>query len=317
MGVAKRMLEDADDHPKPPPEAFKDESMSEIDNEWLQNASREQQVNAMRVWFLARYCDPAYDTPYSSDLGGYIYVSGGPYSPSDELVDRFAGVADEDAIQELADELYAMHFDEWAPTSLTYYVREEDVFVDERYQPTQRLEQRLQELKSVLTLSGDEQTKALARNIVYASIISALETFLWETVVYWVEHDESTVESFIKNHPIFRDEKIALGSIFDVVANLKIKVRSHLQHVVWHRWEQVAPLFKYGLSIVLPSVKQFEEAIQDRHDIVHRSGQTESGAPVVKMASEVEELSEKVLAFANKVDLSLSAKGFVESESKL
>lgn len=54
-----------------PDEAFSDLLTHEVDNDWLgsMQATNDQIANAMRRWFLERYCDPAVGTPYSSDMG--------------------------------------------------------------------------------------------------------------------------------------------------------------------------------------------------------------------------------------------------------
>lgn len=314
MSISKRMMEMEEDVPEPVAEAFTDREIAELDDSWLGEAEEADQINAMRVWFLARYCDPALETPYSSDAGGYIYVDGGPYDPFDELYGRFDGVVDEEVIQKLADELHDMHYEEWAPTRLTSYNQYEDVFVDERNQPTQRLEARLAQLRSVLALAGDDDAKAMSQNMIYASVISALETFLWETMVYWVEHSNQVVENLVKSHPTFRDRKISLGTIFDAIKTLKVDVRAHLQHVVWHRWEDVIQLYRHGLGVTLPSVRAFQGPLQARHDIVHRSGQTEDGQAVNKTEQDIDWLCIEVLRYANEVDPLIAGKNQEEIE---
>lgn len=72
-----------------PDEAFSDLLTNEVNNDWLgsMQATNDQIANAMRRWFLQRYCDPAI-APYSGD-GGYFYVNGGPYYAHDQLYSRF------------------------------------------------------------------------------------------------------------------------------------------------------------------------------------------------------------------------------------
>lgn len=49
-------------------------------------------VEEMMDWFMERYEDPAHGVPYNSELGGYIYVHGGPYDASEELQEAFPNV---------------------------------------------------------------------------------------------------------------------------------------------------------------------------------------------------------------------------------
>ena len=79
-----------DDRPELPTEAGNgDQHPFEPSDAWLQNAPPELQIEAMRRWFHARYEDPANQTPYSSQEGGYMFVFGGPYDPNDVIQERF------------------------------------------------------------------------------------------------------------------------------------------------------------------------------------------------------------------------------------
>jgi hypothetical protein len=290
-----------------PDEAFSDLLTHEVNNDWLgsMQATNDQIANAMRRWFLERYCDPAMETPYSSDMGGYFYVNGGPYDAHDQLFSRFEGLVDEGLIEAVADELVSDQGPDWAPTQLTYYRPDEDVFVDDRNEPTVRLEGRLGDINAVLGLGGDAFAEVTARNLVFASVISSLETFLWETLVYWVDHDEDVVRRLITDHPHFRNEDVKLHTILDIsdpIGFARTKIRSHMQTTVWHRWDKVASLYQFAFKIRIPSVEGFTEAIKIRHDIVHRSGQTVDGVEHAVTVDAISTLSAQVLAFANEMD---------------
>lgn len=299
-----------------PDEAFTDLDTHEVNDHWLasQAATNSQIVNAMHRWFHDRYCDPAYETPYSSEIGDYFYVNGGPYDAHEQLMARFEGLVHDDLIQALADHLVSVTGHEWAPTQLTYYNPNEDVFVEERNEPTVRLEQRLGEINAVLGLGGDAFAEVTARNLVFASVISSLETFLWETLVYWVESNEWVVRRLMKEHPFFRDQEIKLHAILDIndpIAFARTRIRSHLQTTVWHRWDKVSPLFQYGFNVRLPSVEGFVEPLKVRHDIVHRSGQSVEGVQRQVTEKEITDLTDLVKGFANELDeLIAQAKDF-------
>jgi len=293
--------------PEPPSDAYSDEHTREVNNDWLREAGNKDQVAAMAQWFLARFCHPAEETPYESSEGGYIWVYGGPYDAQEEIEGRFHGLVSSEVIDQTVELLQRDGIHEWAPTQLTYYDDFYDVDVDERNEPTRRLEARLMELRAVLGLQGSEEARRAARYLAYGGVIAALETFLWETMTYWIDHSEQTVKNLIVKYPRFRDQKINFGQIYDIKDRLVDKVKAHMQVVVWHRSDQVAPMFKYGLDVNLGFVG-FDKAIRKRHDIVHRSGHKVDGNPIVISDKEVEELAERVLVFANGVDKKIAAK---------
>lgn len=73
------------------------------------------QVPYLVFWFRSYFEDPAMETPYNSDEGGYLYIWGGPYDAADELWSEFEGFANEDAIELAVEEVQADGIFEWAP----------------------------------------------------------------------------------------------------------------------------------------------------------------------------------------------------------
>jgi hypothetical protein len=295
-----------------PPEAFTPWDVDgpfEPQDHWLRTARRDHQVIAVRAWFLDRFCDPAHNTPYSGSEGGYQFIHGGPYDPADVLPDRFARVVDDDVIQEVIDELRQQVGNEWAPVQASVpddYDDDYGVIVETSGQPLARLRERLAQSKQVLTLQGHFSAQLLARNLAFASVITSLESFLWETVTYWVDHDDATIINIITKIPVFRDQPLKLGQIFEKRETLKNDIKAYLQNLVWHQWNKVAPLFTLGLGIESPGFNQFEDALIKRHDIVHRSGFSKTGEQIGLNSTEIEALCEQIVRFAVEVNEKLA-----------
>lgn len=285
----------------------------DIDDGWLRLANDESKLTAMRVWFLSRYCDPAEETPYNGREGGYLFVQGGPYDPGEVIPHRFGHIVSEELLGDVIDEMHDEHGDQWAPVDhgppdeYEYEFDERfDLALLSREEPLHRLRDRLRQIQMILTLQGNSAARELAEKLVFGAVIGALEAFLWETVSYWVENDDQALRDIVTKLPKFKDETFKLGEIFDRQANLKNHVQGYLQNVVWHRWDQVAPLFKTGLGIELDSTKVFQEALVKRHDIVHRSGHDKLGAPVMVTVKEIQDLCGSVDAFAAQIESRLA-----------
>ena len=297
-----------------PPEAF---STWDVDgpfdpqDHWLETAQKDHQLIAIRAWFLARYCNPVRNTPYNGREGGFQFINGGPYDPADILPNRFSRAVDDDVIQEVIDELHQEVGGERAPVQSRIpaeYDEDYGVTIEESGQPFVRLHDRLEQSKQVLTLQGNFAAQYLARNLAFGSVITSLESFLWETVTYWVDHDDTVLKNIVTQIPVFRDETIKLGQIFEKRETLKNDVRAYLQNLVWHQWNKVAPLFKLGLEIDIPGFKQFEAALIKRHDIVHRSGFTKTGERVDVNVIAIETLCDQIIRFASEVSDKLAVR---------
>src|SRR5471030_16524 len=305
-------LDDGSERDNLPPEAFARFASEPVDigDGWLRLASDDEKLTAMRAWFRARFCDPAEETPYNSREGGYLFIHGGPYDPGEVLPQRFRHIVDVELIDEVVDEMFDEHSDQWAPVDFgppdDYFDERFDLSFLSREEPLRRLRERLLQTQLILTLQGNSAARELAEKLVFGAVIGALEAFLWETVSYWVENDASALRDMVTKLPKFRDEPIKLGEMFDRQAGLKSHVQGYLQNVVWHRWEQVAPLFKVGLGIELDSTKVYQDALVKRHDIVHRSGHDKNGVAVVVTPQEIQELCAAVEVFCVNIESRLA-----------
>lgn len=255
---------------------------------------------AMIEWFTARYCDPAEDTPYNGREGGYQFIHGGPYDPADELFERFGDVIDEAVIQDAVDHLHAEVGDEWAP--VRGYEEDFDVQVDARDEPAENLARRIAEAQQVLLLKGSVQAERLAVHLAYSAIITALETYLWETLVYWIDADERVLQGLVTEFDDFKSRNVKLGEIFKRRAGLKAEIRAHLQGFVWHRWADVARMYKAAFGFDPPSFDDLEGPLLKRHDIIHRNSQTRDGQAVVILPADVEALAGVVERFAAELE---------------
>jgi hypothetical protein len=301
-----------------PPEAHANAEGQPFDPDdgWLRTAEPNQQLIAMREWFLARYCDPVHDTPYDGGEGGYLFIHGGPYDPADEIPTRFARSVSDDLIDEVVDEMHAQHDDQWAPVHWDppeEYDARYDLHIVTVSEPLRRLRERLQQSQQVLSLQGDAEARSLAEKLVFGAAIGALEAFLYETVAFWVETDDTVMRDCITKLPAFKDEQMKLSDIFDRQAGLKNHVKGYLQNLVWHKWDKVVPLFKHGLGIALPSMKVFDGALLKRHDIVHRSGHDKRGEPTVVTVDEIADLCFRIERFGAEVDRLLESRRIIQS----
>jgi hypothetical protein len=284
----------------------------EPEDQWLAAAEPELAQEAMRTWFLSRYCDPAIGTPYNGAEGGYSYIHGGPYTADDELYSRFGDICTEDTIRAVIDDIESDGIDEWAP--IHYDDRDEEyddrfaLALQEGSEPLRRLRERLQQSQQVLSLQGSAEAMALAQKLVFSSVIGALEAFLYEIAYFWIDTDEDVLRALVVGLPSFREEKISVADLFTRHAGIKDHVKGHLQNLVWHRWDKVALIFKHAFSIRLPSTKHFEAPLLKRHAIVHRSGHDKHGAPVTVTAEEIGNLCRKIEAFAEDLDTRISSR---------
>jgi hypothetical protein len=81
----------------------------------LREKSRSKVVELMVEWFLENFEDPAENTPWDGETGGYIYIWGGPYDAREELEEAFGDAATEQALEKATNEIEDKGYD-WAPS---------------------------------------------------------------------------------------------------------------------------------------------------------------------------------------------------------
>jgi hypothetical protein len=303
---------DFDEHPQLPPEAGKQTSQGfELDDEWFAKAEPELRKEAMRAWFLSRFCDPANDTPYNSEEGGYLYIHGGPFEADDQISSRFGDLASENEIQEVVEDVESDGIYEWAPVHHEYddYDEQFALALEQKDEPLTRLKERLAQSQQILTLQGNADAMNLAQKLVFSSAIGALEAYLYEVAYFWVDTHADALQSLVEGLPEFREQKIPLSELFKRHAGIKNHAKGYLQNLVWHRWKKVASVFRHALSVELPSTAAFEGPLLKRHDIVHRSGHDKDGAPVTVTAAEIADLCAVIREFADELNSRIEAKG--------
>jgi len=294
-----------------PNEAFTEKD-HEVDNNWLTSlqATELHIKDAMRRWFLARFCHPAQAGYEYSDQTGYLFLDGGPFNAQEELFNRFQGYVDESLISKAAEELADESGEYWAATALTKYRKDEDVDVDERSDTMQRLDFRISRLQDILQLEGDIVAETAARNLVYAAVFSALETFLWETLVYWIEVDSRVMRNLLSHHPVFKEKTFSYDDVLDskdLVGDAKIAIRTHLQNTVWHRWDRASKLYSIAFRMEFPDPFELEGPLKIRNDIVHRSGiSVEADQERIVTWQEVHDLCRVVRNFANLLEQNIA-----------
>jgi hypothetical protein len=293
-----------DDYPDLPDEAGTNTGSGfEPNDEWLLSAPQHLRHEAMCQWFLSRYCDPANDTPYNGREGGYLYIHGGPYEAEDELYGRFGGLFDDEVLRAVIDDVEGEGIDEWAPIHaepdyddyFAFEVESEDL-------PYKQFLRSLSEVDSLNATSLDSENKRLLRQLIYSHLIAAFETYLSDTISYWVKSDEAVFKRFVFHCSEFKQEKLPLSNIFKRLEGLREKVEQYIQKTVWHRLDRVMPLFASALDIERPKIEQLMEHIVIRHDIVHRGGRTKDGNHVEITADKLAELRELVASFVEKIE---------------
>lgn len=301
-------FDDLDDRPELPPEAGDVNAFRfDPDDDWIKGAEEYLQIEAMRQWFYARYEDPAQQTPYSSEEGGYVFAWGGPYDPNDVIQERFSHVVPYEVMEKLIHELWMEVGDNWAPINpeMDYYDEALSFLVVDEKDPFQFFQNRLDQIDAVLAVACSPLASELIHQMAHSSLITALEAYLADTMAFWVRHDKEALRQFISCNKDFKQVSLNLNQLFERLDTLDDDVKQYLQSLIWHRLDKIKPMIQTGLGIVVPDIGELMKEVVIRHDIVHRAGRTRDGGVVSVSAEDVRRVRDMVHAFVQAIEKEL------------
>lgn len=299
------MLEKHIDYIDLPDEAFDDAEQTEIKNEWLEKASDEEKINAMKKWFLVNYYDPAENLPYISREGGYQWIYGGPYEINEELDDRFYSVVDgpliEQAIEELTNDYCCDEWAKWSDYNDANELYMDVYFSNIDFNPINKLKNNIKQTLDIVTKNSDE----IIINMSYSWIITLFEAFMWERTLLLLKERPDVEKSLVKNWDKLSKRTLTLETIFERSKTLSDEIKSVLSsELVWHRWREVKKLLGNGLRLNIEEIDfdPLQEKIDMRHHIIHRAGQDENGKKIIVTTDNIKELCSIVENIANSIE---------------
>ena len=230
----------------------------------------------MTYWFHEHYASPVEDTPYNSEEGGYQFVWGGPYEAKEELENRFSGIASDEAINQVAEELDDIS-DEWAgqPSEAAFDDWLFDVIgTSDAYLNSLHNALRTVELSMRVRVPSDLEQNFL--RMLYGNVISALEAYLFDFFVRALKRDPALVRILVEKNKDFQTRKIPLSEVFKQHEEIQTTIQEFLLGLSWHNLPRIEPLYKDVLGIAFDTGYKGNllPAIAVRHDIVHRNGKT-------------------------------------------
>lgn len=274
----------------------------------LSSLDEDTQTRVMEHWFNSHFENPAESTPYSSEEGGYVYIWGGPFDANDEIHNEFSGLVDEVLITKLANQLTS-ESDEWAPAeSIVNYesaLIQDIASITEFYHNFSRA---IIDIGTILNLETQGSQRDVLLRLIYANVITALETYLCDAFVNNIINKPGLLRRFVETTDDFKDSKINVSDLFREYDGILGKVQDFLGKVVWHRLSRVSSLYKNTLNITFPrDIGEIYKSIEIRHDIIHRNGKNIEGHEILITKDDIQKLIANVESLVIYIDSELKA----------
>lgn len=177
--------------------------------------------------------------------------------------------------------------------------------------PHEELAEALKDIESVLESVPPEPWLSHAiLKMAFSQTISVMEAYLSDTLSYEVLNSDDAIKRLVETDTGLQGMKLRLAEILADQNIARKKIREHLSDIVYHNLPRVAPLYKGALGINIFRDEQRKErlinAVDVRHDIVHRNGKTVNKDYVYVREQEIKALMKDVADLAEDIEFALS-----------
>lgn len=140
----------------------------------------------------------------------------------------------------------------------------------------------------------DPNVKNTLYRVLYANLISCMESFLSDTLIHKVLESETNKRAFVKGYKDFSKHEIGLSSLYDTIDSIDRIITKTLRDIIYHNLPKVKGIYKDVLGIDLGEIGILCKCVEIRHDIVHRNGKTKGGGEIIIERKDIEELAKAV-----------------------
>lgn len=128
--------------------------------------------------------------------------------------------------------------------------------------------------------------------LLYANVITVFETYLGDTITKQVLKRKALLRRFVQNHQPFIKTKEAKSDVFKTYEGIQEEVRRALGETSFHNVVTAKKLYHEVLATSFPdNIADLIQAIEIRHDIVHRNGRSQNNIEVSVTIDHVKNLA--------------------------
>ncbi|HGY9608535.1 HEPN/Toprim-associated domain-containing protein [Vibrio harveyi] len=154
-----------------------------------------------------------------------------------------------------------------------------------------------------LAVLNESMENATLQRMVFASVITAMEAYLSDTMKSHVLNRSAVKRRFVESHIVFK-EKVAKKDVFTFLDTLDKTLNTEIDKISFHNIDTVKELYQKVLACDFPEDKldQLRPSVFARHDIVHRNGKKSDGFSVDVSQQDVIDLIELVKSLIRDID---------------
>lgn len=183
-----------------------------------------------------------------------------------------------------------------------------DLFTNDLYY--RNFDQVLSDVDVLLTLNVTIALQDTLYRLLYAQVVTAMETYLADAFTTVTLSDPKFVRAFVQSNPDYKKRMAPLADVLAHTDGILGHVTTSLQEVMWHNLSKALNMFLATLA-VKPGARpdHMLRAIPKRHDIVHRNGKTKDGDDIMITKDDVANLAAAMREFIDDINNQLPITG--------
>ncbi len=138
--------------------------------------------------------------------------------------------------------------------------------------------------------------------LMYTHIITLMEEYLSDAFIETVKRDKSLIRKLLQCSK-YKNQSVGLAEAYE--KNIDDIIIEKLKRHIYHHLSDVKILYRDTLGIDFKQDNKIIQAIEKRHDIIHRNGKTLNDDPVIIDSTDINGLSTIMNPFLSKIDKSL------------
>lgn len=159
-------------------------------------------------------------------------------------------------------------------------------------------------IKDIITLIPLSPKNNILARLLYANVITAMETYFSDTLKKHVINRPALLRRFVENEDLGKG-KINFSEIFKQYEQIEENTVRHIEEkITFHNLPVLKRIYKSVFDANFPELEfsQLRDAINKRHDIIHRNGKNKSGRNLTIAMPDVEQLIEVVVLTVQYID---------------
>ncbi len=166
--------------------------------------------------------------------------------------------------------------------------------------------QSIENVKKILVLKleiDEDKVKKFIIRILYANVITALETYLSDCFIEKILKDKKIIPKLLESISEFNEKKLTLYNAYNWIEHLNDNIIDVISGISFHNLGKVKNMYKDVLNVDFPEdLGIVFNAISIRHDIVHRNGKTKDGEEIILTKQDIDELIDEISKLIKYID---------------